>query len=384
MAPQALTNCLAVTGQFTALNLIAPSEADSRNNEFDLNDIRAVLSEQNRADDGLDTRTVEYYFKFFYNINGNISTSAGGDTSHDGALQPAQSSSGHSLDDIWQMTQFSVSGPMGASEFDNDRYRLPAANLQTLLVSAIEVKNLSNVTIGEYKINLSVSSGYDGVMSAFVTLVSGSDSTFPSMNNGTTTTSVAENPATAQILYFDTEAQKDAYQPGHPGGQVPADHSDYRDKLVASVTREDVLLEITGGLGQTKLNRIAELYNNVALFNRSIVTAKVSDAVGQNNPIAQHARNKGVAVGNRNVFAEGEKIVLSTGRLFEPKITMAGSSREIDMIASGDANRRVYAVVVQQASAGGHNTGDDGNDDLPRDDLPHDHPLKQVPGTIEP
>jgi len=226
---------------------------------------------------------------------------------------------------------------------------------------------------------LSVSSGYDGVMSATVALLSGTGT-----SAGITSLSVADNTAKAQILYFDTEDQKDDYEPGHPGGQVPADFSNYRDKLSAQVTREDVLLEITGNVGQSKLNRIADLYNNQPLFNRNLVRAKVSAAVGQDNPIAQHARAKGIAAGNRNVFTAGDKIVLKTAKVFAPKITMAGSSGEIDMIAAGAANREVFAVVVQQASGGGsHNIGDEsgGEDDINRDDLPDDHPLKQVPGS---
>lgn len=258
----------------------------------------ATVKLQQRAKASLSTAVFNYFIEAEYDINSAISVQ------HDDKDEDEDDSWGLSEIIIDKTTQEVVS------------YKLPTASDISVPAGVIEVKGVNGETsLGNFPVTITMSIDSSGKTSASVA-ISGSE----------LSTSVNENTANAQVLYFA----------GFEGAPSVADTT--ADVLTKTIDAEQVTAKYYDELAE-----ITKEYNNQDVISAWRIKIN-SIEHSTNNDLSKHARNYGIT--NKNVFSAGEKIVAQDHFQYTVSVLDYTGNNTVT-IASG----QVYGVVKQKAVA---------------------------------
>tara|TARA_B100000282_G_scaffold292258_1_gene265703 strand:+ start:171 stop:1172 length:1002 start_codon:yes stop_codon:yes gene_type:complete len=312
------------------------SQSALSNANLTLGDLSTVIDEEGREVAELSTTTVNFYFKFFEDINASISVQER-DLASNATSAPAENLN----DDSYALAKINSSFNFNAPGASNN-YRLPSSSGEvSRVIGQVQLKHLNqNVADGLYEVKLKISASEAGVLSASC-VVEGQASR--------TTEAIADKSAFAQMVYFGTTAQTSVFAVLDTSPS-PANDAKEQDKLRAHITLAEVVTHIGG---QGTLDAIAALYDTKMTIEN--VSCEV-DAIDfdHDSALSKFGRNRSqaaVAAGRTksDPFNPDEKIVLGTP--FKYKVVIPGAAgaaagselSELEIVAEED----IFAVVVQ-------------------------------------
>ena len=317
----------------------AIADMQSGNSGLNLADIPTVTKTEGRLATEISSKaSVDYYFKFEYDINSKIRVQQDNAASDANAITTGD-------DDAYILDTFTTADfDMSATGAENN-YRVPASENETgvvladgaqkrVIASVQATHNGSDVANGLFNVELTVHSTEAAKLVASCALTGAASCQ---------STAIAENLQQAQIVYFNVSGQAATF--GNILGSD--DNATEQDKLSATLTRAEVLTHIGG---QSALDDIADLYNGkFTIDNDSDIKATV-DAVSAdtNSAFSKFGRHVAKTSGRAKdkVFADDDLVVLS--RPFTYSVTIPG-----DSVTGGAMNlvaeTQVFAVLKQKA-----------------------------------
>ena len=326
--PNALTGAFNLAGKLEAS---LKTQSTLSNTNLTLGDLSTVIDEEGREVADLSTTTVNFYFKFVEDINASISIQ---DTHLASNASSAPATDAH--DDTYALAKINSSFDFSAANA-TDNYRLPeSSGAVERVIGQVQLKHQNqNVADGLYQVKLSITASEAGVLSASCA-VAGEASR--------TTTAVADKADKAQIVYFDTAAQRALFAVLDTTPPID-NNAKEQDKPQAHITLSEIVTHIGG---QAKLDAIAALYHNKMTIEN--VTCEVSAiSFDHDSPLSKFGRNRAtaaVAAGRTksDPFAPGEKIVLADPFKYKVEIPgEAGAGGALTVVAETD----IFAVVQQ-------------------------------------
>lgn len=322
-----------------SLKALTPSsdvlqKADQYNSTWDLETLKAVLIEKDRAAGFGSAIEVDFYFKFDVNINSFI-THSGSVANHD---------------DRWDLATINAS-----QNFTNtpEKFRLPeSANFAKLTVALVDFRDKDvngnpGPLLDTFRVYVEVKALQNGKMQAQsdVEVVSAP------INNPA---SIVEDTTKAQVLYINTRANEAVYGGGRTTATSP-------DKLSAAITISEVRTEIDNNRA-IGVRDLANLYDGKPLLNLANVQATMDPISGPDNKLTLFARQERGNLQTNAVFRQGELVVLKDPQSFDPKIECINAARNgvaksVDLLSEP---KNIFAVFMQTAA--GANNSDESND----------------------